>query len=208
VSLHGNDSLPEHIQRTGTPAVLGGRPTRPLDMSYVDVDNKGGARDAVLHLIERGRTKIATIAGPADMAVGLDRLAGYRDALRGARLRAGRELTEHGDFSQDSGFAAMRTLLERAPHLDAVFAASDLMAAGAMRALKAAGRSVPADVAVVGFDDSLTAQYTEPPLTTVRQPLDQMGRQMTELLIDEINDPAATRRAVILNTELVVRGSS
>ncbi|MEO6714260.1 MAG: substrate-binding domain-containing protein [Mycobacteriales bacterium] len=193
------------MQRTGTPVILGGRPTRPLDMSYVDVDNKGGSRDAVLHLAGRGRTRIATVAGPTDMAVGMDRLAGYRDALRESRLRAGRDLVEHGDFSQQSGFVAMNELLQRSPMLDAVFAASDLMAAGAMRALKAAGRQVPDDVAVVGFDDSLTAQYTEPPLTTVRQPLDQMGQQMTGLLIDEIANPATTRRAVILNTELVVR---
>jgi DNA-binding LacI/PurR family transcriptional regulator len=208
ISVHGDDPLPDHVLQTGTPTVLGGRPIRPLDMSFVDVDNRGGARDAVRHLISRGRTRIATIAGPADMAVGVDRLDGYRDAMRQARLRAGRELTEHGDFSQDSGTAAMRALLARAPAIDAVFAASDLMAAGAMRALKAAGRKVPADVAIVGWDDSTTALYTEPAMTSVRQPIDLMGRQMTTLLIEEITNPAATRRAVILNTELVVRDTT
>lgn len=207
-SVHGDDTLPEYIQLTGTPTVLCGRPTRPLDMSYVDVDNVGGARDAVRHLVARGRTQIATIAGPADMAVGVDRLEGYREALREAALGPRRELTEHGDFSQDSGFTATRELLHRAPGIDAIFAASDLMAAGALRALRAAGRSVPRDVAVVGFDDAGSALSTEPPLTTVRQPLDQMGRRMAQLLLDEIADPGVARRAVIFDTELIVRDST
>lgn len=208
ISVHGSDQLPESLQRSGTPTVLGGRPTRPLDISYVDVDNVGGAREAVLHLAGRGRTRIATVAGPADMSVGVDRLAGYRAALRAAKLKTARSLTAYGDFSEASGFAAARKLLATSPDLDAVFAASDLMAAGVLRALKHAGRRVPDDVAVVGFDDASNALLTEPALTTVRQPVDLMAAQMTGLLISEIADPVAVHRAVILSTELVVRDSS
>lgn len=208
ISVHGNDTLPEHIQSTGTPTVLGGRPTRALDMSYVDADNKGGASEAVRHLIARGRSRIATIAGPSDMAVGIDRLEGYRSAMRAAGLKAPRTARAQGDFSRDSGFAAMQQLLASTPDLDSVFVASDLMAAGAMQALKSAGRRVPDDVAVIGFDDSIASLYSEPALTTVRQPVDLMAAQMTALLLDEIADPDATRRAVILNTELVIRDST
>lgn len=208
ISVHGNDPLPEQIQRAGTPTVLGGRPNQPLDMSYVDVDNIGGAREAVRYLLSRGRTRIATVAGPADMSAGIDRLEGYRSAMREAKAKTGRDLVVHGDFSEQSGFAATRELLARSPNLDAIFVASDVMAGGAMRALKAAGRSVPDDVAIVGFDDDVTALYTEPMLTTVRQPVDLMARQMTALLLEEIEDPTTTRRGVILSTELIVRDSA
>lgn len=208
ISVHGDDMLPEMLQRSGTPTVLGGRPTRPLDISYVDVDNVGGAREAVLHLAGRGRTRIATIAGPADMSVGVDRLAGYRAGIRQSKLKAGRGLTAYGDFSEASGFAAAQSLLAQSPEFDAIFAASDLMAAGALRALAAAGRSVPDDVAVVGFDDAVSALLTEPALTTVRQPVDLMAAQLTRLLIGEIEDPQAPHQAIVLPTELVIRSST
>ena len=124
---------------------------------YVDADNSGGARTAVGHLLRSGRRRVVTIAGPRDMAVGIDRLSGYRDMLEAAGLPA---LIGYGDFSQASGEHAMTRLLERRPDLDAVFAASDLMAAGALRALRDRGRAVPGDVAVVGFEDSAVAERT------------------------------------------------
>jgi DNA-binding LacI/PurR family transcriptional regulator len=155
----------------------------------------------VRYLAGRGRTRIATIAGPQDMCAGTDRLAGYTDAVVGAPLVA------HGDFSQDSGEAAMYELLEAAPDLDAVFAASDPMALGALRALRAAGRRVPDDVAVVGFDGIDAVRHADPPLTTVRQPVEDMGREMTRMLLSwmEGGGPA---EPVILPVDLVVRESA
>jgi DNA-binding LacI/PurR family transcriptional regulator len=207
VSLHGRDPLPRQLVAAGVPTVLVGRPVDDIDVAYVDADNKGGAESAVRHLLERGRSRIATIAGPQDMSVGRDRLAGYELALRGAGLPVAEDLIGEADFSEEGGAEAMRALLGREPGLDAVFAASDLMAAGALRTLRKAGRRVPDDVALVGFDDLVTSQHTEPPLTTVRQPLADMGREMTTMLLATIAgeepDPV-----VIMKTELVVRASS
>jgi DNA-binding LacI/PurR family transcriptional regulator len=204
-SLHGDDPLPRTLQRAGVPTVLVGRPAGDAPDSYVEADNRGGAREAVVHLVGRGHRRIATITGPMDMAVGQDRLDGYQDGLRAAGLPADPQLVEGGDFTEE-GAAAMRRLLEREPGLDAVFAASDLMAAGALRALKAAGRRVPGDVAVIGFEDS-TARYAEPQLTTVSQPVEEMGRQAARLLLAKVAGEAAGM-SVILETELVVRASA
>jgi DNA-binding LacI/PurR family transcriptional regulator len=207
LSLHGNDPLPTTLARVGVPTVIGGRALSDADLPYVDVDNRGGARDAVSFLIDQGRTQIATIAGPQDMCAGLDRLAGYRDALGVRRSR--RSLIAYGSFTPESGERAMTELLERGPRLDAVFVASDLMAIGALRALRSAGRRVPEDVAVVGFDDLDLATMTEPALTTVRQPTAEMGRQMASLVLALAERPHAPRaRGLILPTELVTRQSA
>jgi DNA-binding LacI/PurR family transcriptional regulator len=207
VSLHGSDPLPAALRRHGVPLVVGGRP--PTDgITYVDVDNRGGASLAVAHLLEIGRRRIATIAGPLDMAPGADRLDGYRDRMARASAEHGDDLIEVGDFSHDGGRAAMERLLARRPDLDGVFVASDLMAVGALAALRAAGRRVPADVAIVGYDDSPLGLTTQPSLTSVRQPIEEFGREMTRLLMQEIRFPGRPPRRVILDTELVVRGST
>ncbi len=207
VSLHGNDDLPDALARRGVPVVVGGRPPSGAAVSYVDVDNVEGARTAVAHLIEAGRKVVATIAGPADMAAGVDRLQGYRLAIdeAGRSREAGLEVP--GDFTQAGGADAMRRLLDANPGIDGVFAASDLMAAGAMQVLRAAGRRVPDDIAIVGFDDSSIAATTEPPLTSIRQPIEEMGREMVRLL-DQASSPGAVPRKVILATQLVRRRSS
>ncbi|GGO71510.1 LacI family DNA-binding transcriptional regulator [Nonomuraea cavernae] len=205
LSLHGADPLPGRLEAMGVPTVLGGRPVGLDPYSYVDMDNRAGARQAVKHLLGLGRSAIATIAGPQDMGVGVDRLAGYRDALLSSDMP---ELVAYGDFSEESGASAMRELLDRHPRLDAVFTASDLMAVGAMRVLKAAGRSVPGDVAVVGFEDSKAALHTDPPLTTVHQPTEAMGRQMAQLLVARINGEELRQPVVILDTYLVRRESA
>ena len=209
VSLHGDDPLPRALSGAGVPAVFCGRPLAPLDLSRVDADNRGGARAAVQHLLARGRRRIATITGPLDMGVGVDRLEGWREALEEAGVEPAGRLVAHGDFSQESGAEGMRALLERAPDIDAVFAASDLMAASALRVLKAARRRVPDDVAVVGFEDSEEiAQTTEPRLTTVRQPVERMGQEMTRLLLEQMAGERGGGRVVILDTELVLRESA
>jgi DNA-binding LacI/PurR family transcriptional regulator len=203
-SLHGADPLPAALTRIGIPVVCNERSLGPTSPPYVGVDNVGGAATAVRHLLDTGRTRIATIAGPQDMIGGIDRLTGYRDALRDS---ARRSIIAVGDFTLDSGAVAMRQLLADDPALDAVFVASDLMADGALQALRQAGRRVPDDIAVIGFDDIALAQYTDPPLTTIRQPIMEIGRQMARqllrLIAGEEIEPIMT-----LPTELVVRRSA
>jgi DNA-binding LacI/PurR family transcriptional regulator len=208
ISLHGDDPLPQNLVAAGAPVAVIGRPPVPdaSTVPYVDADNEAGARAATEYLYRQGRRRIATITGPRDMAAGLDRLSGYRAALRGKRGVA--RLIAQGDFGQASGEAAMRELLTKDPTLDAVFAASDPMAAGALRALRAAGRRVPDDVAVIGFDDSDLARNTNPLLTSVSQPTQLMGRKVAELLIAQLREPEAKLAPVILPTELVVRESA
>ncbi len=207
ISLHGDDPLPRNIIAAGAPVALNGRPMSDIGaVPYVDADNESGARTAVEYLYRQGRRRIATITGPQDMAAGIDRLAGYRAALRGKRGVT--RLVAAGDFGQASGESATRELLAKDPDLDAVFAASDLMAAGALKALRAAGRRVPDDVAVIGFDDSELARNTDPMLTSVSQPIQQMGRELAKLLITQLRDPDAKLSPVILPTELVCRESA
>ena len=177
-------------------------------MSYVDVDNVGGARSAVEHLIAMGRRRIATITGPLDMGAGVDRLQGYHDALLKAGLNGDASLYQPGDFGQESGAAAMQALLDRHPDLDAVFCASDVMAAGALDTLRRQRKRVPQDIAVVGFDDSTIATSTAPTLSSVRQPIEEMGREMARLLLAGLDSGTAGGKRVILVTELVVRASS
>jgi DNA-binding LacI/PurR family transcriptional regulator len=174
----------------------------------VDVDNRRGAGSAVEHLIGQGRRRVATIAGPQDMPAGADRLAGYHETLARAGVAPDDGLVEVGDFTLEGGHAAMDRLLGRARDVDAVFAASDLMALGAIRALQAAGRRVPDDVAVVGFDDSPLAATAMPPLSSVRQPIEEMGREMTRLLLRTVRHRDDAARRVIHDTSLIVRQSS
>jgi DNA-binding LacI/PurR family transcriptional regulator len=212
LSLHDDDTLPARLRERHLPAIRAGHAGTPapgaVPMSFVDVDNTGGARLAVAHLAGLGRRNIAVIAGPQDMGVGVDRLTGYRDAIVGAGLTPDERLVSYGDFSEESGAAAMRSLLAARPDIDAVFAASDLMAVGAMRVLKETGRRIPVDVAVVGFEDSLLAKQTDPPLTTVHQPVEEMGREMARLLLDLIRGQVQPDVSVTLDTHLVLRSSA
>ena len=208
VSLHGDDPLPGHLQARGVPMVVGGRPPEGVNASYVDVDNREAARSAVQHLAATGRQRIATIAGPQDMGAGIDRLEGYLEGLAGLGRKREDALIATADFTYEGGVTAMRRLLAAAPDLDAVFAASDLIAAGALSVLRSAGRSVPGDVALVGFDDSPLASATEPPLTSVRQPIEEMGRELVRLLAESLERPQRATRRVLLSTELVPRASS
>jgi DNA-binding LacI/PurR family transcriptional regulator len=206
VSVHADDPLPAMLEDMGLPTVLAGRRDIGERLSYVHADNAGGAAAAVRHLLGSGRTKIATIAGPLDMDVGRSRLEGWRTAHHEAGIPASQLLVETGDFTWESGREAMHSLLERVPDLDAVFAASDLMALGALEELRGRQRQVPGDVAVIGFEDSL-ARYAHPPLTTVRQPVEELGRAMVRIL-SEITQQGAERQQLMLPTELVVRESA
>jgi DNA-binding LacI/PurR family transcriptional regulator len=206
VSMHGRADF--DYASLGIPLVLCGRPVASSSaLSYVDADNVGGAEAAVRYLLDNGRKAVATIAGPPDMAPGIDRLLGYRKALAGAgALDSG--MIAYGDFSVISGQHALFRLIDHRPGIDAVFAASDLMAAGALHALRRLGRRVPHDVAVIGFDDMPSAQQTDPKLTTVRQPVDAMGVRMVSELLAQIADPAWEPARVVLDTQLILRGSA
>lgn len=204
VSLHDGLSLPG---TSDLPIAYVGRPQDP-DACFVDVDNRGGARLAVEHLVTRGRTRIACIAGPQDMASGRDRLDGYRDAIEAAGLPFEQDLVVPGDFSDAAGAAGAAALLDRRPDLDAIFAANDVMALGALRELTARDVDVPGDVALVGFDGSAAAAASSPVLTTVHQPLGDLGRSLVELLARRIEDPGTESRSTILPVELRTGESS
>ncbi len=206
LALHEFDALPSRLRARGIPIVFGGKPRQPFDVSFVDVDNHAGGRAATEHLIEQGRRKIAHIAGPRGVRAATDRLQGFREAMWNAALRS--DLVEYSGLDRDDGELAMERLLASGLEIDAVFAASDAIAAGAMWALQILGRRVPDDVAVIGFDDSPIAAATQPPLTSVRQPVENMGREMAKLVLDR---PAVGGRApqqMILTPELTVREST
>lgn len=203
-STHGAEPLPERLIRSGVPVVCSGRPMTHHPVPYVDVEQEGGARAAVRYLLDSGRRRIATIAGPQDMSAGIDRLKGYRAELRDSNRRS---IVAVGDFTRESGAQAMRQLLEDDPQLDAVFAANDLMADGAMRILRQAGRRVPEDVAMIGFDDMEFTRYTEPPLTTIRQPITQIGRSLVRQLL-RLSGGEQIEPAMVLPTELIRRESA
>jgi DNA-binding LacI/PurR family transcriptional regulator len=206
---HGDATLRTGLRATGAPVVYAGRTPAigDSDESWVDSDSLHGAMTAVEHLLGRGRRHIVTIAGPQEMAAGLDRLAGWRHALRAAGIDPPADWIEVGSFMEESGYDAMARLLGRVPQLDAVFVANDIMAIGAIRALRDAGKHVPDDVSVVGFDDIPAAARHDPPITTVSQQVEQMGRILAETLLTRLQGDAEPHQ-VVLPTTLIVRGSS
>ncbi|MEU7281142.1 LacI family DNA-binding transcriptional regulator [Streptomyces sp. NPDC045431] len=207
VSSHSGDPVGSELDAAGVPVVACGKPLgQSARISYVAADDRDGARSMVRYLYASGRRRIATVTGPPDTPGGVERLAGYRDVLAECGLPADESLVVAGDYSRASGETAAELLLERAPDVDAVFVASDLMAQGVLDALGRAGRRVPEDVAVGGFDDSPAALATRPALTTVRQPWERISGEMVRMLLARIGgeDPAA----VILPTELVRRDSA
>ncbi|WP_405925383.1 LacI family DNA-binding transcriptional regulator [Streptomyces sp. NBC_00035] len=214
VSVHADDPLPDLLSQLEIPAVISGRRSAGETLPSVDSDNYGGGRAAVEHLIAQGRRTIVHLAGRLDVFGAQRRVDGYREGLREAGREPDDRLIIPGDFTEEGGRRAMTELLDRCPSLDAVFAGSDVMAAGARQVLREAGRRIPEDVALVGYDDSAIARHMDPPLTSVRQPIELMGRAMIDLLLDEIADrrPAVSRglerRQVVLPTELVARASS
>ncbi|HEU5483535.1 MAG TPA: LacI family DNA-binding transcriptional regulator [Microlunatus sp.] len=189
------------------PVVFGGRPDLAdlTSCHFVDIDNVHGARTAVEHLVATGRRRIATITGPSDMQAAVDRRAGWLAGLAAAGLPAAAAV--EGDFTEAGGAQAMRSLLATHPEIDAVFVANDLMARGAVRVLLDAGRAVPGDVAVIGYDDSPAATATRPELTTIAQPSELMGQRMAELLLALLRgeEPAPP---VLLATMLVRRDTA
>lgn len=200
-----DESLIDRLSRANIPSVIIGRPFNPEGVSYVDVDNVSAAVKATRHLISLGYKRIAHITGNLDSTVTLDRLQGYKTAMLNAGLAIDESLIVEGDFSEGSGYAAMKKLLPLKP--DAIFAASDIMAVGAIRALREAGLRVPEDVAMVGFDDVPVAGQINVQLTTIKQPITRFGMKAVDLLIDLIENGTKPARRIILDTELIIRDS-
>ena len=205
ISTHAGDPIFDELEAAGVPTVACGKPLEhEASIPYVAADDREGARQMVGYLRDAGRRRIATIAGPLDTSGGRDRLDGYRDVLG---EDAPEELVVAArQYTQPAGEEAMDVLLARAPEIDAVFVASDLLAAGALAALRRAGRRVPEDIAVGGFDDSQIASATTPPLTTIRNPLEQVAATMVELVLRHIEKEPV--ESVLVPTELVRRESA
>jgi LacI family transcriptional regulator len=206
VSHHSGDEFFTSLDET-IPVVFGGRPFQPQlhANNYVDVDNAAGAAMGTQYLIDKGRTRIAMIAGPTDMQAALDRTQGFLGAVRAAGLPA--DLIAQGDFSMAGGAAAMRELLERTPDIDGLFVASDLMGTGALGVLRDRGMTVPQQVAIVGFDDSSAATSGEIRLTTVHQPSREMGFEMARMMLALLRGEP-TERERVMPTKMVVRDSA
>lgn len=207
VSTRSGNPVAERLREAGVPLVACGKPIGlGSKVSYVAADDRDGARDMVRHLLSLGRRRVGTVTGPLDTPGGVERLAGYKEVLTEAGIGIDEQLIVSGDYSHAGGEAGAERLLDRAPDMDAVFVASGLMAQGVLTALHRAGRRVPEDVAVGGFDDSPAAVAAGPELTTIRQPWDRISAEMVRVLLARIDGEDTA--AVILPTELVKREST
>ena len=208
VSHHRGDDLVSRLVDIGLPTVFGGRPfSAHSQVSYVDGDNFEGGRIEAQLLIDRGCKRIATVAGPQDMTAAVDRLNGWREVLTAANLPT--DAISYGDFTVAGGRRAGKELLAAHPDVDGIAVASDLMATGVLEVLAAAGKRVPDDVAVVGFDDLGVAAGANPPLTTVRNPVEDIAERGINLLLEHIESGATGgRQQIILPVEAIQRASA
>ncbi len=203
---HLGEPLLARLAESQLPLVVIGRPLGYEDeLSWVAIDDDASAFQMVSYLVRRGCSRIATVTGPLNTSGGRDRLEGYKRAT-GEMFRE--SLVAEGDWSLQSGREATETVLQHHPDIDALFAASDLMALGALAALRDAGRRVPDDVAVAGFDDSAAAALADPPLTTVHHPCGEIALEALRILDDLIEGRASGPQHVVLPTAFVRRKSA
>ena len=203
-----DDPRVTYLHDKGIPFVFLGNSGPSPDLYWVNGDNIAGVKAAIAHLVESGHHEIGCIAGSQQLKHGQERLIGYKEALQEAGLPYSDQRLVEADFTEHGGYQGMQQLLKQAPQITAVFAANDLMAIGALRAIKEAQLQVPNDIALVGFDGITLTQYTSPPLTTIRQPIYEMGFLAAEMLVKIILGEPITEPQVLLPLELVVRGSS
>lgn len=203
--LHNDDTV-NLLQDMGLPLVVVGRPEESSKLTFVDSDNLGGAYEATTHLVKRGCTSIATIAGNLGLSSGRLRLEGFRRALAEAGLESPESRVAYGDWTDESGASAMRALLDADPGIDGVFIANDLMALGAMNVLEERGISIPDQVAVVGFDNMFAGRITRQQLTTVEQDVRGLGAEAAAMVIEMIDGGAPASK--ILPTKLIVRDTA
>lgn len=206
-----DDEIALELQTLGAPVVLVGTQWEDMDAFYWD--DRSGARVGVEHLIEQGFTEIAMITTPHDDNRLRDaRIAGYRDALEAAGLPFREDLIaaghtrKHDGFSEEAGYEAMEHLLEDHPDVRAIFAASDVQAIGAWQAIRKAGYRVPADYAIVGYDDVKMSRFIG--LSTVAQKMHDVGEDAADLLLQRLSGSTAPAVSELVHPELVVRKSS
>ena len=202
-----SDPLIEALVCRKIPLVQVGR-NKLSDVSSIDADNIQGAMTAVRHLVSIGRKQLATITGHMEIYSGVDRLTGFKNGLTEHNLPILEERIAFGDFTEESGYLQAENLLSKTA-FDGLYVASDMMAVGAIRAIQEAGLRIPEDIAVVGFDDIPGAAHYQPPLTTIRQPIQQMGAVAAQTLIDQLESKESViPRRIILPTKLMVRGTT
>jgi LacI family transcriptional regulator len=197
-----------NLQQSGIPVVSTGFYLPDPELSFIEVDNLDGGQKATQHLISLGHKQIAMITGPSNPNSVTERMKGYHLALQSAGIPADPKLIVHGEtWLHRSGYDAMKVLLGRKVPFTAVFAHNDRLAKGAISALNEAGLKVPQDISIIGYDDIPEAEFSDPPLTTIRQPMQEVGTAAAELLIKLIEDPNAAPQQMLFKTELVSRSS-
>jgi DNA-binding LacI/PurR family transcriptional regulator len=200
------EPLLARLAESHVPLVVMGRPLGyEADLSWVAIDDEAAAYEMVTYLLVQGRTRIGTVTGPLNTSSGRDRLEGYRRAVGDG---FGTGLVAEGDWSLQSGRLGAERILDQHPDIDAIFAASDLMAVGAMDGLRQAGRRIPDDVAVAGFDDSAAATMADPQLTTVHNPFEETALEALRILDDLMEGRASGPQHAVLSTAFVRRSSA
>ena len=203
-----DDKALQALLEYGFPTVLMGK-LPDSAFHFVDIDNRAAARKAVTHLFNLGRTSIACITNAnQSYTAAVERLQGYQEALEQFGLPYNADLVRYGDFDPESGYAQMSSLLKNGHHPEAVFVASDVVAIGAMAAIRERNIRIPEDIALVGFDDVPLARFLDPPLTTIRLPAAEMARLASKLVIQLIQGKQPENSQILLETELIVRESS
>ncbi len=206
ISARAGDPIARAVAKIGIPAAFVGHPPDLEGIQYVGIDNVAASRAITERLLATGRTRVGMIASGLDRDSGQDRLSGFKAAL-GSRFDPGL-VVEYPLYAYNSGKDGMAELLKRAPDIDGVFAASDAIAAGALDTLRSAGRRVPEDVGVVGFDDSSWALRCQPLLSTVRQPADELGRMAARRVLAQLRGEEMTGFGTMLETSIAWRGSA
>ncbi len=205
-----NDPRIEYLQKMHHPFVVSGRraPGRDSDFPYIDVDSQAGLRRMVAHFVKQGHRKIALILPPAEMAFTDYRLQGYKDGLAEAGISFSEQYTFYSDLKRDGGYDCANYLLDSYPELTGIIACNDLMALGAMSAVQERGLRVGQDIAIAGFDDIPAAEFSHPPLTTIRQPIYEIGERLIEMLLKVIQKQPLENPHVLLQPTLILRESS
>ena len=209
IGAFSHDSKDEVLAlgKAGFPIVQIDRLVDDSQIPSVIIDNILSGYEATEYLIKKGHRRIAHITGALDTNTGIRRAEGYRKALQEYGIEIDEELVMEGDFSQESGYLAMKEILERNKDLTAVFAGNDMMALGAYRAIYAAGLKIPEDISIIGHDDFTLASLVSPALTTMQQPIYKIGKVAASLLIDIIKGKKNKEGLIVVNTSLIERSS-
>jgi LacI family transcriptional regulator len=208
VRTRQNDERIRFLSDRGFPFVAFGRSDLEIKFPYVDEDSYTGVKILTQHMIDLGHKRIGFIAAPAGLMFCQFRMAGYRDALGANGLPLDETLIVYGDLTQQGGFQAAQELLAHPPHPTAIIACNDLMALGTMSAAQKMGLTIGRELSVGGFDDIPLAEHAHPSLTTVRQPVYEIGQRITRMLVKQIQGTAAAETQVVLTPQLMIRGSS